>query len=309
MRPGPRSFLLVLALCGTGAAAEPAVVADILPVASLVAQVMDGVGTPRLALPTSASPHGHALRPSDAAALQAADLLVWTGPALTPWLAEARETLAPDAASLVLLDVPGTRLLEFGAEHHHGHGGSASEAAHVHAANQGSGRPDPHAWLDPDNAKLWLGAIAETLSGADPTNAALFRENAAEGRARIDAATAYVEATLARVRGEPFAVYHDAYRYFETRFGLSGGIPFASSEASTPGPRTLAAMREALAASGARCLFAEPQFDASRAAPLTDGLEIEVAILDPLGSGLAPGPDLYPALLSALAENLAACLG
>lgn len=357
-----RPLIVSLALFASPAAAAPSVVADIPPVASLVAQVMEGVGSPRLVTPGSASPHGHALRPSDAAALEDAELLVWVGPSLTPWLAEARQALAPEAGSLVLLEVPGTRLLELGehghahgsadthAEAEHGHGAAPADGEHAegehadgeHAGEEHAGEAhageehahgpdeqagehaeaaepalvpagaepvDPHAWLDPENAKLWLAAIAERLAAADPENAGRYRENAEAGVARIDAATARVDAALAPVRGAPYAVYHDAYRYFEARFGLAGGLPFASGDAETPGPASLAGLRDDLAASGARCLFAEPQFDASRAAPLTEGMLIEVAVLDPLGARLEPGPDLYPTLLEDLAESLATCLG
>ena len=83
-----------------GAGAAPRVAADIAPVQSIAARVMAGVGEPGLILPPGASPHGYALRPSEARLLQDADLVVWVGPALTPWLADPIATLAParDAA-------------------------------------------------------------------------------------------------------------------------------------------------------------------------------------------------------------------
>ena len=68
------------ALLGSTALAEaPSVSADIPPVHSLVARVMDGVGTPNLIVQTGASPHGYMLRPSEAAALQEADLVFLDG--------------------------------------------------------------------------------------------------------------------------------------------------------------------------------------------------------------------------------------
>ncbi len=60
--------------------AGPDVAASIAPVHSLVARVMQGAGTPHLLLPPGASPHDHALRPSDAAALERAALVFWVGP-------------------------------------------------------------------------------------------------------------------------------------------------------------------------------------------------------------------------------------
>jgi len=98
---------------GVAFAEAPQVAVDIAPVHSLVARVMEGVGTPDLVVQPGASPHEYSLRPSEAAALQEAALVFWVGPDLTPWLTDAIETLAPDAALTTLLDSDGTIKLEF----------------------------------------------------------------------------------------------------------------------------------------------------------------------------------------------------
>ncbi|MXU64124.1 zinc ABC transporter substrate-binding protein [Oceanomicrobium pacificus] len=85
-------------------AAAPKVVTDIRPVHALVARVMEGAGTPDLLLQGSEDPHHQSLKPSQARNLQDADMLVWIGPAMTPWLAEAAEALG-DGQSLALLDL------------------------------------------------------------------------------------------------------------------------------------------------------------------------------------------------------------
>ena len=110
MRMARFGLVATLACAGFAAAAPaaPRVAADIAPVHAIVARVMAGVGEPHLVIPPGASPHGYALRPSEARALQDADLVVWVGPVLTPWLADPIETLAdPDAARLALQDVAG----------------------------------------------------------------------------------------------------------------------------------------------------------------------------------------------------------
>lgn len=135
---------------GASAAAEvPRVVTDIAPVQSLVAQVMGDLGTPDLVLPPGASPHGHALRPSEARALQSADLVFWVGPDLTPWLEDPLETLAQDARHVALMEAEGVRLLEMrdgpvfdalveaaadahGHDHDHDHDHAEEAAAHDH---------------------------------------------------------------------------------------------------------------------------------------------------------------------------------
>jgi len=113
------------------AAAEPAVVTDIAPVESLVARVMQGVGTPGRLVPRGASPHDARLKPSDAAALAKADLVVMVGGGLTPWLSEAQQSLAPEAHVIRLMEaetsivLPTRDEVEFAHEDHgheaHGH--------------------------------------------------------------------------------------------------------------------------------------------------------------------------------------------
>ena len=98
---------------GTAFADAPRVAVDIAPVHSLVARVMEGVGTPDLIIQAGASPHEYSLRPSEAAALQDANLVFWIGSGLTPWLTDTIETLAPNANVTELLEADGTIELEF----------------------------------------------------------------------------------------------------------------------------------------------------------------------------------------------------
>ena len=100
-------------LTGPAYADRPRVAVDIAPIHALVAQVMEGIGMPDLIIQPGATPHEYSLRPSEAAALQSADLVFWIGPDLTPWLEEAIETLAPAADLTTLMDIDGTVQLEF----------------------------------------------------------------------------------------------------------------------------------------------------------------------------------------------------
>ena len=144
----------------------PSVAVDIAPVHSLVARVMEGVGEPELVIPPGASPHEYNLKPSEARALQEAEIVFWLGEDLTPWLASAIETLSEGAAVTELLDGEGTVLFEFREsalfeghedDNHHEHGHEEkqhSHGDHAEGAHDGHdhGEHDPHAWLSPDNA-------------------------------------------------------------------------------------------------------------------------------------------------------------
>jgi zinc transport system substrate-binding protein len=288
---------LLLAAAPLAAAAAPRVVADIAPLHSLTARVAEGATAPTLLLPAEISPHDRALRPSQARMLQDADLVIWTGPALSPWLGEALENLAPEAAHLAL----------------GGGEASAQDARDDHDAAEGD--DDAHAegaeihpWLDPREARAWLPRIAEALAAADPVNAALYRENAAEAEAELAALEAELDDRLAPVRSRPFASTHDAWGALAERFGLASAGALADVDAQRPGARRVEALRQRLRAGDVACLFLEPQEPDALARTAVEGTRVRLAALDPLGVGLAPGPDLYPELMRGIARALRDCL-
>ncbi|WP_373027909.1 zinc ABC transporter substrate-binding protein [Sulfitobacter sp.] len=325
----PVSFLLL----STAAWADvPRVATDIAPVHSLVAQVMAGLGTPDLTIPPGASPHSYAMRPSEARALAGADLVVWVGPSLTAWLGDPIETLAGDALHLELEDVAGTFVLEnrtgvaFEVHDHAdddaghddqaddaGHDDHADEAAHdTHDTQEGhdhaAGAIDPHLWLDPVNASLWLGAISDALGQIDPDNAQTYAANAAKGQAELAGLQTRIQAQLAPVQGRPFAVFHDAYHYFEARFGVEASAALSLSDGSAPSAARLDDVRDVVQSINAVCVFTEPQFNPGLVAALADGRSLKSAPLDPLGAGLTPGPALYGEVIQGLATSFENCL-
>ena len=303
-----RPALAALFLFATPLQAEvPRIAVDIAPVYGLVEQVLGDLGRPDLVIRPGALPHDFALRPSQAAVLEQADLVIWVGPGLTPWLEDSLETLAGDADQLRLLEVEGTRLLEMRE--------GANFAGHEDAAEhegEGEGEPDsgsinPHAWLDPENARIWLLAIADALADADPRNARTYLDNAEAAANDLGALVAEVDAQLAPVRDARFVVLHDAYHYFEDRFGLQAIGAIADGEATPPGAARIMELLEGMADGDVACLFYEPQSDINLAyAVLETGLP--TASLDPLGMSLLPEPDFYTALIRDMADTALDCL-
>ncbi len=333
----------------------PKVSTDIAPIHSLVAQVMHGVGAPDLIIPANASPHGYAMRPSEARNLAQADVVIWVGPTLTPWLEGPVETLAAEAVHLVLSEVPQINILPFregdgfGA-HDHGHAdehkdtdadthddahddhdhadkhdgdhadkhdedhADAHDDDHAdkhegdHAEGGAAGMNDPHLWLDPGNASIWLGVIADQLAQSDPENAAIYLENAKQGQVAIALQEKAITTQLAGVSGVPFIVLHDGFHYFESHFGIEAIAAVSAGDAAKPGAARIASLRAELSDSGVQCAFSEPQIDDSLLDTVTEGLDVKVGVLDPLGAALPTGPGQYAALLGAMADSMAVCL-
>ncbi len=318
-------------LAGTGAAwAEvPRVAADITPVHGLVARVMQDLGEPALVVPTGASPHGYSMRPSEARALDQADVVFWLGEPLTPWLQGPLEELAGDAHRVELLEAEGTVVLPFregarfeahahdgdeedhadhdGHDAHEDHEDDAEEDDHSGDHGDHNDGADPHAWLLPANAQAWLDVIAEELAEHDPGNAAVYMANAEVGKKEIADTVASVSAALEPFRAKQFIVFHDAYQYFERGFGLNAAGAISISDASKPGPARIAEVRGVVADLKVACVFSEPQFNPGMVATVLDGTGAGTAVLDPLGAKLEAGPRFYPALLQDIGAAIAGC--
>ena len=367
---------------GLAHAEVPRVATDIAPVHSLVSMVMQGAGSPDLIIPPGASPHSYAMRPSEARAVAKADLVVWVGPSLAPWLEEPMSSLAQGAERLTLQDVEGIRLLTnrsgvaFEAHDHGDHEGHVDHEGHDHSAHEGHGDHedhkdhdghddhaghddhgdheghdhadheghddhkghddhadhdghdheaheeadaheghnhapgalDPHIWLDPQNAIVWLDAIAVRLSAQDPENAELYADNAARAQAQLVDLQAGIQAELTPLRGQKFVVFHDAYHYFEARFDVEASAAISLSDGAAPSAARLAEVRDVVKDTQAACVFTEPQFNAGLVEALQDGTALKSASLDPIGAALEPGVDMYPALLRDLAAAFTSCL-
>lgn len=313
------SLTMSASLLSSAAYAEaPNVAADIAPIHSLVARVMDGVGTPRLIVQSGASPHEYSLRPSEARSLQEADLVFWVSPELTTWLGDAIETLATNAVVTELLEADGTMELElregalFEAHDHNDHEDDDhddhEDDGHDDHDEHGHGEHDPHAWLSVQNAATWLNVIAGQLSAADPENAGAYFTNASTGRAELQALTDEVNAMLAPVRNGQFIVFHDAYQYFEVDFDFAASGAISISDASDPSPARITEIRARVADQGIDCVLTEPQFNAGLVATVLDGTQAKTGVLDPLGADLEPGADLYPQMIRNLASALVGCM-
>ncbi|MEO9299085.1 zinc ABC transporter substrate-binding protein [Devosia alba] len=312
----PLALLTATLLSATSAWAMPSVVASIKPVHSLVAAVMAGIGEPTLIVKGAASPHTYALKPSDASALESADIVFWTGHDMELFLGDALETLSTGAVIVELAEAPGITLLpvrEGGAfephlheEEDHDH---AAEDDHDHADHDEHGEGDMHFWLDPQNAKLMVTHIATTLADADPENAARYQANAEAQLLSLDALEAEIAATLAPVKDKPFIVFHDAYQYFEARFGLNLAGSITVTPDTLPGAARIDELKATIADLGATCVFAEPNFPPTIISAITEGSTAKSGTLDPEGGALESGVALYPNLLRGLATSLVDCLG
>ncbi|QDY69700.1 zinc ABC transporter substrate-binding protein [Qingshengfaniella alkalisoli] len=309
MRLSGTSFAAMLAIAVPAFADAPQIAVDIPAVHSLVAQVTGDIATPALVMQAGASPHGYSMRPSEAQSLSEADVIFWIGEALEPWLAGSIGKLAPDAVSVELLEAEGTTTFPFRDSAIHGHEEhDHDDHGHDHHGHDHGDGVDPHAWLDPENAAIWLDVIARELAELDPDRANTYAKNAEAAKADLVVLREELTAQLAPISEQPFVVFHDAYQYFEHRFGLTSLGAISLGDASAPSPARIAELQHEIEHEGIVCVFSEPQFNAGLVDAVTGGTEVAHGVLDPVGADIPASQDFYATLLRDIAANAVECL-
>jgi zinc transport system substrate-binding protein len=312
-------------LLSTSAFAAPKVIASIMPVHSIVASVMGDVGTPELLLSGKNSEHTATLSPQQLSDLGKADVVFMIGSGLEHKLVQINGSDAVGGKKFVSLsEVAGIKTLPvrqggtFEVHEHEEHEGEEHEGEE-HEGEEHEGEEhadhdeailkfDPHVWLDPQNAKAMTNAVAADLSRIDPGNARTYEANAAATMASLDQLIAEISADTKPLQSKPFVVFHDAYQYFEKRFGLAAVGSISDVSASAPSAKRLNEIRRKLEETKAICVFREPQFDAKYVTVVLEGSKAKEGVLDPIGSELTPGPNAYAELLKNLAKSAQDCL-
>ena len=313
--------------------AEIKVVATIKPIHSLASYLMDGIGKPDLIVDGYASPHGFALKPSHAKMIQNADIIFWVGEDIESFLEKPLKTIAKKAEKIELMEIKGLTKLKFrernifeGHDDHghkeddhddhakkeddhddHGHDDEHKEDKHDDHGHEGHahGEFDPHIWLDPMNAKVILSEMAEHLIENDQKNKAKYKANLKKAHKDLDKLTKKVKSELNK--DFKSIVFHDAYQYFEKRFGINILGAFTVNVDVMPGAEQLAEIREIIEHDKVSCVFSEPQFNPDIIKAVAKDTNVATGIIDPLGATLNPGKDLYFDLISNMSKSFKGC--
>ena len=296
--------------------AEISVVTSIKPLHSLTSYIMEGVGEPELIIDGVASPHNFQIKPSHAKMLQNADLVIWIGEDLESFLPTALKSIPKDAVVFELLDQSGLKKLKFREKNifeghdDHGHDEHAKKEDdhddHGHDDHgHGHGSFDPHIWLDPANAKVIVKKITNQLSKIDKDNASTYKANSKKVIKDLDGLIKEVKNEINK--DASFVVFHDAYQYFEKRFGLSVIGALTVNPDVMPGAEQLSEIREVMEHEKAKCIFSEPQFNPNIINSIASDTGVKTGVLDPLGANIDKGKNMYFDLIKDMSNSLKGC--
>jgi zinc transport system substrate-binding protein len=298
-------LLLVLMVSSEVRADRLRIVSSIAPVHAIVTAVIGERAHADLLLKGSASPHHFSLKPSHAQMLQDADFVVLIDFGLESFLQRPVGSV-PGITTIELAKSPGTQLWE---TREIGVLSSGHEKSHSHGHDHGheGHHDDLHLWLDPLNAIAMADYLATILSTADPDGEAIYRENSERFKERVEGVTETIQSLLSPYTNQSYVVFHDAFQYFEKRFGLMSPAVLTLNPEIAPSAKVVREIRGYLRSSDTRCVFREPQFSTAILSSLTEGLSVTVAELDPLGDNTAMDVDYYPQIVMGMARSLESC--
>ncbi|HCG5923001.1 TPA: zinc ABC transporter substrate-binding protein ZnuA [Vibrio parahaemolyticus] len=288
-----RALILAASAMLTLPAQAITVLTSIKPIQLMVTELTEGVTTPEVLVQSNASPHDYSLRPSDVKKVASADLVIWYGHDLEPFL---EKVVSNRSSTLTLSEIPNLALREFDSEHSHDHDG------HDHGSH------DPHFWLGIKPVKQVAQAVVNKLAEIDPANAKTYSNNLVKFEEQLAARDKEIEQQLAPVKNQGYFVFHDAYGYFEERYQLNNLGHFTVTPDRKPGAKTLIQIRKTLGSGNVACVFSEPQFTPAVVESVMRGSDVAKGELDPLGSVIKVEPGSYFNLLGNMADSFAQCL-
>jgi manganese/iron transport system substrate-binding protein len=160
--------------------------------------------------------HDYQLAPLDVVKVQAADLVLWNGMNLERWFERFFENIKEVPSVVVTEGVTPLGIKE----------------------GPYTGKPNPHAWMSPSNAVIYVENIRKALARHDPANAEVYARNAAEYAARIKALDEPLRKRLAAIpEGQRWLVTSEgAFSYLARDYGLRELYlwPINADEVGTP---------------------------------------------------------------------------
>ncbi len=293
----PRLLAIASLVVTCAASASPlSIVTTIKPLALIVNDIAGDKANVDVLLPLNASPHDYALKPSDIKKLKTADMVVWVGPELELFL---EKMLLTQKNALQLTNYEGMPVMYYGDEE--GHDDHDDHHGHDHSGIDG------HIWLGPEQSKVIAKAILENLSQKDPKNAAEYKNNYDKFVAEVSQTQQALTDDFASIENKGYFLFHDAYGYFESAFGLSPTGHFTVDPERKPGARTLVTIRTTLQNKEAQCVFTEPQFNPSLIKSVTKGTGVKLVELDPMAQDIDLATQGYKDFLLSLGSSYLAC--
>ena len=228
--------------------------------------------------------------PADIRKLDGADVILYNGYGLEPWIDRALAAIGSGDRTVIQA----------------GREGAGREGG------QGNGDLDPHVWLDPQLAMNQVQLIHSGLVDADPDGAIAYGTNAAVLGTELEVLHQRFVTGLDSCSFDHFVTSHAAFGHLAERYGLEQ-VPISGlTPEAEPGARNLAAIADTIRDLGVEHVMVEPVISTAFAETLAREVGAELLTLHPLESltheQSKEGED-YFSLMEANLDSLRLALG
>jgi zinc transport system substrate-binding protein len=283
----PKSYfiLLLTSLLCSLSRADVNIVTTIKPLQMIAEAVVQEYGSVSSIVDPQQSPHHFNVLPSDRVNLARADMVVWIGPLFETRISDFFEQVDFKAKTITVIDILGLQL----------HG-------------VGDGQIDAHVWLNSSNAVRIAKAIAEQAAEMDPVNEASYHQNLRKFISQIESTNRQIAQKFQAPSATNYAVYHNAYQYFEKQFGLQHEMVILLDPEVQPGIREIIELRRQVKRQQPSCLLVEFDSRSDLVSTVLNGHELKQITVDLLGSNVNPRGNVYSEYIATLADDFYQCL-
>ena len=283
----PKSYLILLIatfLC-SASRGDVSIVTTIKPLQMIAEAIVQGHGSVSSIVGSQESPHHFTVSPSDRINLARADMAIWIGPLFETHISDFFVQAEVQAKTITVIDTPGLQL---------------------HTV--GDGQIDAHLWLDSLNAIRIAEAIAERAAETDPRNAPSYRLNLRKFSAEIESRNQQIVQRFQGSSTTSYAVYHNAYQYFEQQFGRQHDIVILPDPEVQPSIREIIELRSQVSKRRPSCLLLEIDSNSELVSTVLNGYELKLITVDLLGSNVNSSENAYSEFIANLADDFYECL-
>lgn len=207
---------LALGLFAMQANAKFKVVTTFTVIQDIAQNVAGNAATVESITKPGAEIHEYEPTPKDIVKAQSADLILWNGLNLERWFERFFQNIKDKPAVVVTEGIQPLSIYE----------GPYKDA------------PNPHAWMSPSNALIYIENIKNALVKYDPQNAAVYEKNAADYAQKIKQLDEPLRAKLAQIPEEQrwLVTSEGAFSYLAKDYNLKEGYlwPINAEQQGTP---------------------------------------------------------------------------
>jgi zinc transport system substrate-binding protein len=254
----------------------------------------DGVALSNLSEPQTGCLHDYQLTPADMRLLSTADVFIINGGGIESFLsdvAEAYPKLVIFEASEdveLLAETMGHSDHEAESVYHseHAHDAEVDDTeSKVHGDHDHEADTNAHAWMSVASYRVQVATIAEHLAQLDPTNAQIYRTNAAAYDGKLAELQEEQEALREQIAGQPVILFHEAYAYVAQDYGLDAVYCMDLDEERQVSAGEVADILSAIQEDGVEYIFAEESYGKDMGDTVQRESDVRVLYLDTLNRG------------------------